>query len=150
MADPKSRNIIGEGIKENRSQWFIQGHIGSTWKDNQYFRTRDMKYVRPAFEDLLKRLQTDYIDLGMIHYVDREDELDSIVNGPFYAYTKELKEKGVIRHIGLSTHNPRVAKKAVELGIVEMMLFSINPAFDLLPASEDMNCLLYTSDAADE
>lgn len=25
MADPKSRNIIGEGIKENRSQWFIQG-----------------------------------------------------------------------------------------------------------------------------
>ena len=25
-----------------------------------------MKYVRPAFEDLLKRLQTDYIDLGMI------------------------------------------------------------------------------------
>ena len=67
MADPKSRNIIGEGIKENRSKWFIQGHIGSTWKDEQYFRTRDMKYVRPAFEDLLKRLQTDYIDLGMIH-----------------------------------------------------------------------------------
>lgn len=39
MADPKSRDIIGKGIKENRSQWFIQGHIGSTWKDNQYFRT---------------------------------------------------------------------------------------------------------------
>ena len=33
MADPKSRDIIGKGIKENRSQWFIQGHIGSTWKD---------------------------------------------------------------------------------------------------------------------
>ena len=95
--------------------------------------------MKEAFADLLERLGTDYIDLGMIHYVDREDELDSIVNGPFYAYAKELKEKGVIRHIGLSTHNPRVAKKAVELGIVEMMLFSINPAFDLLPASEDMN-----------
>ena len=52
MPDPKSRNIIGEGIKENRRQWFIQGHIGSTWKDEQYYRTRDMKYVRPAFEDL--------------------------------------------------------------------------------------------------
>ena len=26
MADPKSRDIIGKGIKENRSQWFIQGH----------------------------------------------------------------------------------------------------------------------------
>ena len=74
MADPKSRDIIGKGIKDHRSQWYIQGHIGSTWKDEQYFRTRDMNYVRPAFEDLLTRLQTDYIDLGMIHYVDSEQE----------------------------------------------------------------------------
>ena len=95
MADPKSRNIIGEGIKENRSQWFIQGHIGSTWKDNQYFRTRDMKYVRPAFEDLLKRLQTDYIDLGMIHYVDSEEEWEKIQHSDYLDYVMELKEKGV-------------------------------------------------------
>ena len=56
MPDPKSRNIIGEGIRENRDKWFIQGHIGSTWKDEQYYRTREMEYVRPAFEDLLKSL----------------------------------------------------------------------------------------------
>ena len=36
MADPKSRDIIGKGIKENRNQWFIQGHIGSTWNDSLY------------------------------------------------------------------------------------------------------------------
>ena len=100
-------------IRGKRERWFIQGHLGSTWQNGQYVRTRDMEKVKEAFADLLERLGTDYIDLGMIHYVDREDELDSIVNGPFYAYAKELKEKGVIRHIGLSTHNPRVAKKAV-------------------------------------
>lgn len=139
MPEPNVRSNIGAAIRGKRGRWFIQGHLGSTWQNGQYVRTRDMEQVKEAFADLLERLETDYIDLGMIHYVDREDELDSIVNGPFYAYAKELKEKGVIRHIGLSTHNPRVAKKAVELGIVEMMLFSINPAFDLLPASEDMN-----------
>ena len=116
MADPKSRNIIGEGIKENRDQWFIQGHIGSTWKDGQYFRTREMKYVRPAFEDLLKRLQTDYIDLGMIHYVDSEEEWEKIQHSDYLDYVMELKEKGVIRHIGMSSHNPKVAMKAVESG----------------------------------
>ena len=71
IAGWRTRNPVilleGKGIKDNREEWFIQGHIGSTWKDEQYFRTRDMKYVRPAFEDLLKRLQTDYIDLGMIN-----------------------------------------------------------------------------------
>ena len=50
MADPKSRNIIGEGIKENREPVVHSGtYRVSTWKDGQYFRTREMKYVRPAF-----------------------------------------------------------------------------------------------------
>ena len=139
MADPKSRDIIGKGIHDSREQWFVQGHVGSTWKDGQYYRTREMEYVVPAFEDLLTRLQTDYIDLGMIHYVDSEEEWDQIQNSDYLKYIFDLKEKGVIRHIGMSSHNPKVAVKAVQSGYVEMILFSINPAFDMLPASEDIN-----------
>ena len=141
MADPKSRDIIGKGIKDNRSNWYIQGHIGSTWKDEQYFRTRDMTYVRPAFEDLLRRLQTDYIDLGMIHYVDSEQEWEQIQHSDYLDYVMELKNSGVIRHIGMSSHNPKVAMKAAQSGYVEMILFSINPAFDMLPASEDIDTM---------
>ena len=141
MPDPKSRNIIGEGIRENRDKWFIQGHIGSTWKDEQYYRTREMEYVRPAFEDLLKRLQTDYIDLGMIHYVDSEEEWENLQHSEYMDYVMELKRTGVIRHIGMSSHNPKVAKKAAESGYVEMILFSINPAFDMLPASENIDTM---------
>ena len=51
MSEPNVRSNIGFALKGRREKWYIQGHIGSTWKDNQYFRTRDMKYVRPAFED---------------------------------------------------------------------------------------------------
>ena len=141
MPDPKSRNIIGEGIKECRDQWYIQGHIGSTWKDEQYYRTRDMTYVRPAFEDLLTRLQTDYIDLGMIHYVDSEEEWEQIQHSDYLDYVMELKRTGVIRHIGMSSHNPKVAMKAAQSGYVEMILFSINPAFDMLPASENIETM---------
>ena len=64
MPDPKSRDIIGEAISGSRNKWFVQGHIGSTYVNNQYFKTREMEHVRPAFEDLLKRLGTDYIDLS--------------------------------------------------------------------------------------
>lgn len=141
MADPKSRDIIGKGIKDNHSEWFIQGHIGSTWKDNQYYRTRDMKYVRPAFEDLLKRLQTDYIDLGMIHYIDSEEEWENIQHSDYMDYVMELKNTGVIHHIGMSSHNPKVVSKAAESGFVEIILFSINPAFDMLPASENIDTM---------
>ena len=136
MSDPKSRDIIGKALEGNREKWFVQGHIGSTHQNGQYVRTRDMEFVKPAFEDLLQRLGTDYIDLGMIHYVDAQEDWDLCMNSPYIEYVKELKAAGTIRHIGLSTHNPRIAKLAIESGIVEMILFSINPAFDMHPATE--------------
>ena len=136
MSDPKSRDIIGKALEGNREKWFVQGHIGSTHQNGQYVRTRDMEFVKPAFEDLLQRLGTDYIDLGMIHYVDAQGDWDLCMNSPYIEYVKELKAAGTIRHIGLSTHNPRIAKTAIESGIVEMILFSINPAFDMHPATE--------------
>ena len=148
MSDPRVRSSIGAAIKGRREKWYIQGHIGSTWQGGQYVRTRDMQKTKEAFSDLLTRLGTDYIDLGMIHYIDEEADWKQTMEGPFLAYVKELKEQGRIRHIGLSTHNPRIAKLAAMSGVVEMILFSINPAFDMLPASEDINT--YFADRYDE
>ena len=139
MSEPKVRSNIGAAIEEHRVHWIIQGHIGSTWQNGQYVKTRKLPEVKAAFEDLLNRLRTDYIDLGMIHFVDEEAEFHSIMQGEFIEYIQELKKAGTIHHIGLSTHNPAVAKLAALGGVVEMILFSINPAFDMLPATEDLN-----------
>ena len=143
MPDPKSRDIIGKAMAGCREEWYVQGHIGSTWQNGQYVRSRELKYVRPAFEDLLRRLGTDYIDLGMIHYIDSADEWDRAMNGEYLEYVLDLHKRGVIRHIGLSTHNPVIGKLAVQTGFIEMILFSVNPAFDMRPATEDID-LLYT------
>ena len=139
MSKPNVRSNIGKAIKGRRERWIIQGHLGSTWQNGQYVKSRDLEKAGAAFQDLLDRMETDYIDLGMIHFVDEEKEFHQIMNGEFYAYALSLKNKGIIRHIGMSTHNPRVAKLAAESGKVEMILFSVNPAFDMLPASEDLN-----------
>lgn len=139
MSNPQVRSSIGKALKDRREKWIIQGHFGSTWQEGQYVRSRDLAKVEEAFRDLLTRLQTDYIDLGMIHFVDSEAEFRQVMEGEFLAYVKEQKERGVIRHIGMSTHNPQVAKLAALSGKIEMLLFSVNPAFDLLPPSEDLN-----------
>ena len=141
MPDPKSRDIIGKGIADCRDEWYVQGHIGSTYQNGQYVRTRDMKYVRPAFEDLLQRIGGGYIDLGMIHYVDAVDDWNTVMGTEFIDYVHELREKGLVRHIGLSTHNPRIAKMAAMTGFIEMILFSVNPAFDMKPATEDLDSM---------
>ena len=147
MPDPKSRDIIGKAMEGCREEWIVQGHIGSTYQNGQYVRSRDMKDVIPAFEDILNRMHTDYIDLGMIHYIDSREEWDRCMNNDFIRYVRDLKEKGTTRHIGFSTHNPRIAKLAVESGIVEMILFSINPAFDMRPPTEDLDSMFDGYDA---
>jgi aryl-alcohol dehydrogenase-like predicted oxidoreductase len=70
MSEPNVRSNIGARIKGDREKWIIQGHLGSTWQNGQYVRTRDIPLVNEAFNDLLTRMGTDYIDLGMIHFVD--------------------------------------------------------------------------------
>lgn len=141
MAEPNVRSNLGKAIKGRRDKWIVQGHIGSTWQNGQYVRTRELKYVIPAFEDFLVRMQTDYVDLGMIHFVDEAAEFDRMMNSDYIEYIHKLKREGVILHVGMSTHNPFVAKKAVESGEIEMLMFSINPAFDMLPGSEDISRL---------
>ena len=139
MSEPNVRSKIGKALESRRERWFIQGHIGSTWQNGQYERSRDLEKCREAFEDLLARLQTDYVDLGMIHFVDQEADWENAMNGPYMAYVKELKACGKIHHIGMSTHNPLMAKRAAQSGLVEMILFSINPAFDLLPPTDNID-----------
>ena len=134
MSEPNVRTNIGNALKGSREKWFIQGHLGSTWQDGQYLRTRDLEKVDAAFEDLLTRLQTKYIDLGMIHYVDDLEEWETISKGEFYQYVLKLKKKGKIRHIGLGTHSVKVAQAVAESGLVEMIMFSLNPAYDMLPS----------------
>ena len=140
MPDPTRRSNLGDALLGRRERWVIQGHLGSTWQSEQYVRTRDLAQVRPAFEDLLARFHTDYVDLGMIHYVDRPAEfLELMDDSPFIGYVRELRAAGTVRHVGLSTHNPEVARLAVESPEIEMILFSVNPAFDMMPATDDLD-----------
>ena len=148
MSEPKVRTNIGIGIKGHRDRWIIQGHIGSTWQNGQYVRTRNLDKTKEAFNDMLTRFDTDYIDLGMIHYVDDIEEFKTIIEGEFLQYVKGLRDAGKIRHIGLSTHNPDVAREAALSDEVEMIMFSINPAFDMMPPITDID--EYFADEYDE
>lgn len=58
-------------------------------------------------------------NIGMIHYVDSEEDFRQVFDGPILQLALRLKSEGRIRHIGLSTHNPTVARLAVESSLIE-------------------------------
>lgn len=139
--DPEVRGALGISLKGKREKFILQSHICSVWKDGQYKRSRDIDEVKEAMSDMLSLLKTDYIDVGMIHYVDSMEDWRTIAEGPVLKYVVDLKEKGIIKHIGLSSHNPEVALEAINTGHIEVLMFSVNPCYDLLPASEDVESL---------
>lgn len=140
-SNPELRSALGEALAGRREKFIVQGHLCSVWENGQYLRTRDLAKTEAAFCDLLARLQTDYIDIGMIHYVDQTEDFHRVFDGGIIRYAQRLKAEGRIRCIGLSSHNPVVARMAVETGLVDVLMFSINPCYDLQPAGEDVDAL---------
>lgn len=141
MSEPNVRERIGKALAGKRDKVVLQGHIGAAWQNGQYLRTRDISLCKTFFEDLLRRLQTEYIDIGMLHFIDTQEDWRTVLNGPVMAYARELKRRGVIRAVGMSSHNAKVALEAVRSGLIEVLMFSLNPAFDLLPGDTDLDSL---------
>lgn len=136
---PVLRSMLGKAIAKQRKQWIFEAHLSTVWKNGQYLRTRTIEEVQAGFEDLLERLQSDYIEVGMIHYIDAQKDYDEVFQGPIIEYAKQLKDQGKIKAIGISSHNPLIALQAAKTGLIDVILFSINPCYDMLPASEDVD-----------
>ena len=123
-SNPDVRSNVGTALKKYpRESYIIEGHLCSVWDNGQYRRSRNIDEVKEAFEDFLSRMRIGYVDIGMIHYVDDKKDFENVFNGEIIKYAKSLKEKGIIKHIGLSTHNPDIAFMAVESGIIEIIQY---------------------------
>ncbi len=138
MPGAEVRRNIGQALGARRRDVIIQGHIGSVDLNQQYDISRDLPTCRRYFENMMTYIGTDYIDVGMLFFIDTDEDFDTVFHGEILAYALALKQQGVIRAIGASSHNPLVAKRVVESGVVEVLMFSINPAFDLVPGDKSV------------
>ena len=132
--NPEFRSNLGRALRGRREKFVLQAHLCTIWKDEQYKRTRDLAEVRRGLGDQVRRRGTDHTELGRIPYVDSRADWETVRTGGVLDYAKELKARGVSGHIALSSHNPEVALAAVNSGAIEVLMFSINPCYDLQPA----------------
>lgn len=133
MPGEEVRSNIGRALAGRRDRMMIQGHICSVDLNQQYDISRDPVVCRRYFETLLRCLRTDYIDFGMLFFVDSAADYSAAFESDILEYAQDLKRRGVIRAIGASSHNPVTARRIVESGAVDLLMFSINPAFDMMP-----------------
>lgn len=93
---------------------------------------KDKATVTAHIELSLKRLQTDYIDIMQLHNPSVLPDPND-VNGS-YAALIEAKEKGYIKHIGITCHSLSNANTAIESGLYETLQFP----FSYLASADDL------------
>lgn len=114
-----SEKMLGQALKDVRSKAIIT---------SKYLLRTPADLNKSALigraEASLKRLQTDYLDIAMVHSVDEPDKLD---NEEVIAAFTQLKKDGKARFIGFSTHRPAdLLKKAISADIWEAILLVYN------------------------
>ena len=128
---------VGRAIADCRERVFLQVHFGAVYnEDGEYGWCRDFDTIKKTFLWELAQLNTDYVDFGFLHCVDEDEDFDKLVEIGVLDYLKDLKVRGVVRHIGFSSHTPSVANRILDTGLIDMMMFSINPAYDFEKGDE--------------
>lgn len=95
-----SEERLGQ-LLENRQDWVIVSKVGEAFIEGQSQFDFSAKTTRQTIETSLKKLNTDYLDVVLVHsdgqdnkIIEQEDVIETL---------QKLKEQGVIRAIGLST-----------------------------------------------
>ena len=128
-----SEERIGKAISGQREKLILATKSGA--------RTREG--VESHLKLSLERLGVESIDLYQVHGVNDFKSLEMILapNGPM-AVVQEAKRKGLVRHIGITSHSMDVAKEAVKSDRFETVQFPFNfitcePADELLPLARE-------------
>ena len=129
-ADAAPFPVYGRVMAPVRDKVYYQIHFGANYQSGTYGWTTDLETIRRSVDWQLSALKTDYIDFGFLHCLDEEADLRQVVEGGVLEYIQQLQRQGVVRHIGLSSHTPAVTQKALDLGVIDLMMFSINPGYD--------------------
>ena len=109
----ESEKLLGRALGERRKDVTLVTKVGFTFRDDPddpgFMRTdrrdsRASNIIKHA-EGCLRRLNTDYIDLLLIHFHDHQTPHEDTIAG-----LRALQEAGKIRHYGVSNYDVKMLK----------------------------------------
>ena len=129
-----SEEVVGRAIAGRRADVVLATKFGGGGVSGLGRRDK----VRPALEESLARLGTDYVDLYYLHRVDPTTPIEETVGA-----MAELVAAGLVRYLGLSEAAPETIRRAhathpITALQTEYSLFSREPEDEILPATREL------------
>lgn len=118
----ESERVLGEAFLKNREKVKIISKAGVGWHDNgRVNMSNEPRLVLKMLEDSLRRLQSDYIDIYMIHWPDRNVD----IRYPLEVLLK-AQIQGKIHSIGLCNTNTLDLELSSEMANIEFVQSEFN------------------------
>jgi aryl-alcohol dehydrogenase-like predicted oxidoreductase len=129
-----SEVVVGRAIAGRRADVVLATKFGGGGGTGLGRRDR----VRPALEESLARLGTDYVDLYYLHRVDPSTPIEETVGA-----MAELVSAGMVLHLGLSEAAPETIRRAhathpITALQTEFSMFSREPEEAILPTTREL------------
>lgn len=124
-------NFIDTARGYNDSEKRIGEALEVVGREKFYIATKSMaRTYDGVLEDLktsMDNLKIDYIDLFQFHNISKDTDFETVLgeNGALKAI-KEMKKKGIIKEIGVSSHNVNILDKLVDTDEFATIQFPYN------------------------
>ena len=93
----QSERTLAKGLGSRRRDVVIESKFGVRVGGGKTVYDNSPEYIQQALEESLRRLNTDYIDVYLVHYRDGKTPIADVVG-----MMEELKATGKLRYYGLS------------------------------------------------
>src|SRR6266566_3054892 len=135
----RSEAIVGEAVRQygRRESVIIATKVGIDWTNGRIERNSTRERILKEFQDSLRRLQTDYIDIYQVHWPDPLVPIEETA-----ATLGELYKQGKIRAIGVSNYSPEEMDRFRAIA----PLHTIQPPYNLFEREIEQDVLPYAVD----
>lgn len=114
-----NENIVGKAVKGRRDELILTSKVGNQFDpiSGDIAWNPKKSYIVEAVKDSLHRLQTDYIDIYLLHGGTIDDPKYETIEA-----FEQLKKEGLIRAYGLSSIRPNVIQYYVKHANIDVIM----------------------------
>jgi aryl-alcohol dehydrogenase-like predicted oxidoreductase len=120
----RSEERLGPLLRGQRDHWVIVSKVGEEFEEGQSRFDFSAAHTRFSIERSLKRLETEQIDLVLVH--SDGNDLHILQHEEVYQTLEALKQEGKIGGFGLSGKTVEGGLKALERGDCAMVTYNLN------------------------
>ncbi len=117
-----SEERLGKLIKNQRHDWVLCTKVGEEFVNGESSFCFSAEHTRKSIERSLRRLQTDYLDIVLVH--SNGEDKNIIEEESVFSTLAEMKKSGLVRAFGMSTKTIEGGLLAVEHADIVMVTYN--------------------------